>query len=84
VCARPGADARPWLPELLHLLRTEDSPAELMPGRLAPVLAGLAAADPEVLGLLREALGGPEPARANAASALAEMDGGGARAYIPG
>jgi hypothetical protein len=73
VCAGLGADARPWLPELLHLLRTEDRPDELRPYQLAPTLAGLAEHLPEVVGLVRQALGEPGTARANAIRTLAEL-----------
>jgi HEAT repeat protein len=77
VCARLGPAARPWLPGLMHLVRTEEASDELRGGELAPVLAGLAADDPEVFAQLRQALSEPGAARANAAGALAEM---GARA----
>jgi HEAT repeat protein len=73
VCARLGADAGPWLPELLHLVRTEDRPEELSPGRLSSTLAHLAEHLPEVVELLRQALHEPGTARANALAALAEM-----------
>jgi HEAT repeat protein len=73
VCTRLGADARPWLPELLHLLRTEDRPDELRPYQLASTLAGLAEQLPEVVGVVRQALGEPGTARGNAITTLAEM-----------
>jgi HEAT repeat protein len=72
-CGELGAAARPWLPELMHLVRTEDSPEDLRPGDLAQALAGLAVHTPEIVGLLSQALGEPGTARTNAISALATM-----------
>jgi HEAT repeat protein len=80
VCSQLGANARPWLPELMHLVRTEDSPGELRPVQLAPVLAGLATHIPEMVALLQQALNEPGTARANAVSALGALGAGAAEA----
>src|SRR5262249_14535161 len=70
VVARLAADARPALPELLYLLRTEDD--YFLGGELHRALAALAAHEPGVVDRLREALREPEPVtRRNALATLA-------------
>ncbi len=65
-----GADALPLLPDLLYLVRTEDSDRD----NLSLALAGLAAHSEEVVARLREVLHEPESlTRNNALAALARL-----------
>jgi uncharacterized protein (TIGR02996 family) len=74
VCSRLGAEARPWLPELMRLVRTEEDPDELQPPNLTATLAQLARDIPELADRLREALHEPRTASRNAAAALGALD----------